>query len=108
MLKWMRGQPVYMGGKPVYKDASGTPKTSPIAIDTNIIEIVPPAGAVFCYLRPRNVDLRIGNDAAHTNGYMIVEAASWSPAITVTNGDSIYVSADSGTDSLNVMFEVLQ
>ena len=79
-----------MGGELVFKDATATPKVSPLAITATIAEIKIPAGAVVGYMRCPEQALRIGSDATHANGYELVDAGAWCPPIPCVNGKSVF------------------
>ena len=97
---------VYMGRSVKYQDVSGTPKTSPLAVTTAIVEIIPPDGAVMAFFKFDGDDGKIGGDADFSEGYVLADENAWSLPVPCHNGRSIYVSADDGSGNLSFYFEM--
>lgn len=97
---------VYMGRKVVYQDTSTSVKTSPLAVTTAIVEIIPPDGAVMFFGKFDGDDGKIGGDSDFSEGYILCADGEWSLPVPCHSGKSIYVSADDGSGNLSFYFEI--
>lgn len=98
--------------EPVMRDASGTPKESPLTVSTSVLEIVPPIDAVNLVLLPVDADCRFGDnmtlDGTPNDGYAVAYTNEIVSIPVTSSGASIYVLRDGSVDvTLGFYFEVL-
>ena len=95
------GRPIQTGNAFVLADITGTPKTSPLAIDTNVTTIAVPTNALEMVLSC-DVAIRIGTAVAVTTYFTL--GASTVLAIPVGTMDNIYIRTGSGSGTLQFYF----
>lgn len=92
------------------RDASGTPKESPLTVSTSVLELVAPADGLYLVLRPMGGDCRYGDngtlDGTANDGYAVV-SANEAVRVPVADTVSVYVLRDGSIDvTLGFYFEV--
>ena len=90
-------QPIQVGRTTQYRDASGTPKTSPHTLLTDEEQWITPVNAVALIIKSRVADLRHGKQDPLTGGanqeYAVLESGNFL-SIDVAGGSSVFMRLD--------------
>ena len=89
------------GGAFVTQDATGTPKTSPLAYSSSVITLTVPANAVKLVVLP-TTDMRI-SDVSNAATYDVVPANT-RETYDVANMSAVYIVRDASDGSLRFRF----
>lgn len=95
---------VQTGSSFVVADATGTPKTSPLAVSSSVITITVPDRAIEFIVNP-SAAMRISSEVAMAT-YDVI-AANTKESIPCARMQSIYVIRDSGDLTLNFRFTLV-
>lgn len=104
-VKFKQGQVIAFGGRAVMKDATATPQTSPVTVDTDGITLAIPTGALAVNLYVSTTPVRVGVDADLSDGYAIL-AAGLVHRLPVADGESLTIKTGSGSDDMTFWFEI--
>lgn len=96
------GNPIDVPGSVVFKDATATPKLSPVTPVSGQVVLKPPANALYCVFRTSD-DGSVSDTANGANGYYPV-TSNQDFRYPCTNGQSIYIDSN---NPVFFMFEVL-
>lgn len=100
-LKDQSGVPVLTGTGILTYDSTGSPKNSPLSIDTNVVTITVPTNAAEMVVSC-GVAVRISESASMSTYFTL--GASTILAIPVSRLDNIYFRTSVGSDSLQFYF----
>lgn len=95
---------VQAGGSFTVADATGTPKTSPLAVSSAVITITVPDNAIEMIINP-SAAMRISDTVGMTT-YDVI-AANTKESIPCAKMQYIYIVRDSGDLTLNFRFTIL-
>lgn len=105
-----QGASIPVAAKIQMRDASSTPKESPLAVSSSVLELKPPTNAVMMIIKAVTNDINFGDnstlDGTANNGFMTLTAGDSLP-VPVANGNSVHVVRTSADGSLHFYYELL-